>query len=98
MKKTDKKIDNKLRIALTEVCDIALDTIAGYQWITHTVKYDAFPASLQISCGFVSENAIDHLQREQQDVELKKLIFKKLAVVDINLKDVNKQVKFVVAK
>ena len=98
MRKTDKKIDNKLRGVLTDVCDIALETIPGYQWITHTVKYDAFPASLQVSCGFASADAIEQLQREQQDTVLKKLIFNKLAAVDINLKDMNKQVKLVVAK
>ncbi|MBB1274154.1 Fis family transcriptional regulator [Psychromonas sp. SR45-3] len=97
MRKTDKKIDKNLRAALTEVCEIALDTVQGYQWITHSVKYDAFPASLQISCGFVSVQAIEQLQLAQQDILLKKLIVKHLMVVGINLKDVNKQVKFVVA-
>lgn len=97
MRKTDKKIDNNLRAALTEVCEIALDTVQDYQWITHSVKYDAFPTSLQISCGFSSIQAIEQLQRDQQDVVLKKLIVKHLMAVGINLKDVNKQVKFVVA-
>ncbi|WP_051369083.1 hypothetical protein [Psychromonas arctica] len=97
MRKTDKKIDKNLRAALTEVCEIALDTVQGYQWITHSVKYDAFPASLQISCGFASVQAIEQLQLAQQDILLKKLIVKHLMVVGINLKDVNKQVKFVVA-
>ena len=97
MRKTDKKIDNNLRAALTEVCEIALDTVQDYQWITHSVKYDTFPASLNISCGFSSAQAIEQLQRTQQDVLLKKLIVKHLIAVGINLKDVNKQINFVVA-
>jgi len=97
MRKTDKKIDKNLRLALTEVCEIALDTVQGYQWVTHSVKYDAFPASLHISCGFSSAQAIAQLQRTQQDLVLKKLIVKHLMAVGINLKDVNKQIKFVVA-
>jgi len=46
MRKTDKKRDNTLRLALTEVCDIALKDIAGFQWLTHCVNYSNFPQSL----------------------------------------------------
>tara|TARA_R110001592_G_scaffold205260_3_gene455767 strand:+ start:5010 stop:5303 length:294 start_codon:yes stop_codon:yes gene_type:complete len=97
MKKTDKKIDNKIRIVLTEVCEFALDSIAGYQWISHTVNYDVFPASLRITCAFVSQHAIDDLKRSQQDLALKKEITKKLGTVGIKVSDVNKQVNFVVS-
>jgi len=96
MKKTDKKTDNQIRIVLTEVCEFALDSIAGYEWITHTVNYDVFPASLRITCAFVSQQAIDDLKRSQQDLVLKKEITKKLAAVGVKVSDLNKQVKFVV--
>ena len=39
MRKTDKKIDNNLRIVLTEVCEIALKEVTGFQWLTHLVDY-----------------------------------------------------------
>lgn len=96
MRKTDKKIEKKLREALTEVCDWALDNIDGYQWITHSVDYDRFPASLQISCAFLSKEAIDTLMSAKQDKVLQKKISQVLASVDIKLQDVNKQVKWVV--
>jgi len=96
MRKSDKKIDNKLRVALTEVCDFALENVAGYQWITHTVNYDAFPASLQVSCAFSSQQVIDDLRQSQQDLVLKKEITQKLSAMGIKNFDMSKQVKFII--
>ena len=95
MRKSDKKIDNKLRVALTEVCDFALENVEGYQWITHTVNYDAFPASLQVTCAFSSQQAIDDLRQSQQDLTLKKEIAQKLSAVGVKI-DMSKQVKFII--
>ena len=96
MRKSDKKIENKLRVALTEVCDFALDNISGYQWISHTVNYDAFPASLQVTCAFSSQQAIDDLKLSQQDLVLKKEITQTLSAVGIKIVDMNKQVTFII--
>ncbi|WP_037048769.1 hypothetical protein, partial [Psychromonas sp. SP041] len=96
MRKSDKKIENKLRVALTEVCDFALDNISGYQWISHTVNYDVFPASLQVTCTFSSQQAIDDLKQSQQDLVLKKEITKTLSAVGIKIVDMNKQVTFII--
>jgi len=52
MRKTDKKIDNQLRLVLTDVCETALKEIDGFQWLTHRVNYSNFPKSLQIICVF----------------------------------------------
>lgn len=97
MKKTDKKIDKKLREALTNVCEWALDEIDGYQWISHSVNYDRFPASLMINCAFTSQKEIDSLKHSQQDKHLQKIIYEKLADVDIKLQDLNKQIKWMIA-
>lgn len=91
MRKIDKKIDNKLRSVLTEVCDFALQNIAGYQWISHTVNYSSFPESLIITCVFDDqENA---LQAKQQG-EILALIVKALADASINLVSPQKQICF----
>ena len=50
MRKTDKKMDNQLRHVLTEVCEVALKDINGFQWLTHVVNYSNFPKSLQVVC------------------------------------------------
>ena len=47
MRKTDKKIDNQLRLVLTEACEVALKDIDGFQWLTHLVNYANFPALIQ---------------------------------------------------
>ena len=91
MRKTDKKIENKLRQVLTEVCDFALQEIAGYQWISHSVNYNRFPDSLVITCMFANkESAIN----AQQQGELISEIEKKLNSMAINLKNSQKQIRF----
>ena len=52
MKKTHKKIDNTLRQSLTRVCDIALQEVAGFKWLTHQADYEDFPRSLKVICIF----------------------------------------------
>ena len=52
MKKSDKKIDNTVRKALTEVCEAALTEVAGFKWLTHFVNHNDFPDSLSVVCVF----------------------------------------------
>jgi len=59
MKKSDKKIDNTLRLALTEVCEMALEEVSGFQWLTHIVHFPAFPSSLSIICVFETNKALE---------------------------------------
>lgn len=90
MRKTDKKIDNKLRQALTEVCDFALHNITGYQWISHTVNYNQFPDSLMITCMFKNQQSAKHASQQK---ELSGLILKKLKDQLITLQN-SKQIRF----
>jgi len=91
VRKSDKKIDNQVRQALTEVCELALQHINGYLWITHTANYQRFPDSLIITCMFADkESAHD----AQQQGELLKIAQQKLQQLDINLKAPNKQLRF----
>lgn len=91
MRKSDKKIENKIRQALTEVCDLALQQINGYLWITHQVNYQRFPDSLIITCMFADkESADDALQQG----ELVRMTLQKLQQVGIDLKAPNKQLRF----
>ena len=95
MKKTDKKIENKLRQALTEVCHFALENIEGFEWITHKVNYNVFPDSLQVTCAFVSQSDIDNLKNSNQDSVLKKVIAAKLANINIKLNNLDKQISYI---
>lgn len=41
-------IERRLVAALTDACETAKAQIPGFDWLTHTVNYDAFPASLRV--------------------------------------------------
>lgn len=91
MRKTDKKIDTKIRQQLTTVCDFALQNISGYQWITHSVNYKQFPDSLQITCMFENQHTANHAK---QQGELLTLIVEKLKDISVHVKAPQKQVHF----
>ncbi len=53
--KTQKKIDNNLRLCLQAVCEQALKDEPGFMWLTHRADYANFPASLLITCVYDTE-------------------------------------------
>ena len=57
MKKSDKKLDQSIIKALTEVCHWAQDLDQGFEWLTHQVNYQHFPKSLKITCVFSTHEA-----------------------------------------
>lgn len=91
MRKMDKKRDNQLRQLLTEVCDIALQQIPGYKWISHNVSYDRYPDSLVITCTF---DDTYNAKNAQQQGELLTLIRQKLRTASIELHSEQKQIRF----
>lgn len=90
MRKTDKKIDNALRVVLTQVCDIALEQYEGFAWLTHIANYQDFPRSLLIVCVFDTHQQQLNANKES----LRLLIKQKLATIDIQLKDIPRQIRF----
>lgn len=94
MTKTEKKIDNNLRKILTNVCEDAKDEIHGFQWLTHTVNYSNFPASLKLICVFATNTDIALLTASKQDQRLQVLLTQALSAIDVKLKNISKQVKF----
>ena len=94
MKKTDKKIENNLIAALNEVCQIALDQVAGFEWITHLVNYSNFPNSLSVICVFDTNQALAEAKANEQDVFLAQIIKQKLAALGIKIKDTKYHVSF----
>ncbi|MGK0399634.1 MAG: hypothetical protein ACJA0I_001938 [Gammaproteobacteria bacterium] len=87
MRKTDKKIDNQLRLALTDVCEVALKEIEGFQWLTHSVNYYDFPKSLKVVCVFDTNKNLSFFMAQESKVELTSLIQKKLHDVDVKFKN-----------
>ncbi|PJE54897.1 Fis family transcriptional regulator [Marinomonas sp. BSi20584] len=94
MKKSDKKIDNALRGALTNVCEGALDSVKGFVWLTHLVNYNAFPNSLKIVCVFETDEALSKAIEAKQDDYFYTLINNELSTVNIKLNQLRQQVSF----
>jgi hypothetical protein len=94
MRKTDKKTDNQIRLALTDVCEIALKEIEGFEWLTHTVNYDNFPRSLKVTCIFGTKDSLSSFTQSAKNQELITLIQSKLHSLNISFKDINKHIKY----
>ena len=94
MRKTDKKIDNAIRDALIAVCDQALVSFEGFQWLTHRVNYDNFPNSLNVICVFSTDEQLAALRQGGYDIVLRQLIKQHLTDINVVMKDINKQVTF----
>ncbi|QFU24234.1 Fis family transcriptional regulator [Shewanella eurypsychrophilus] len=94
MRKSDKKIENSLRVSLTQVCEQALEQVEGFEWITHLVNYDNFPQSLKIICVFDTNEHLSAATVNKQDVHLIKLIQKALSQASIKVNDLSAKVSF----
>ena len=86
MRKSDKKIENQLRVALTEVCDEALKSFTDFQWLTHLVNYTNVSKSLKVICVFDTNENLAGFMDSNSCFKLSHLIQKKLFEMDINLK------------
>ena len=94
MKKSDKKIDNALRGALTNVCETALGSVEDFVWLTHLVNYNAFPNSLKIVCVFETDEALCKAIEDKQDDYFYTLINNELNSINIKLNQLRQQVSF----
>lgn len=94
MKKSDKKTENSIRLALTNACETALETIEGFQWITHSVNYNDFPRSLSILCVFDNHENLLSAEASEKDAHLKNQIQKELAAQNIHISNINPVVRF----
>ncbi len=94
MKKADKKIENSARKALIEVCELALDEVAGFKWITHFANYSSFPSSLSVVCVFDTNSDLSNAYDAHKDDFLRNLIKEKLSTVGIHIKNIRQHVNF----
>lgn len=94
MRKSDKKIDNQLRLTLTDVCDDALKAYTGFQWLTHSANYANFPKSLSIVCVFDSNENLSLFKASQQPHELSKTIHQAVFECGINIKSIIPHITF----
>jgi len=94
MRKSDKKMDNQLRLVLTDVCEAALKEIDGFQWLTHLVNYSRFPQSLKVVCVFDTNENLNTFMSNSGENALASLIQRKLSEVDVNIKAVSAHITY----
>lgn len=94
MRKTDKKIDNQLRLVLTDVCEIALKEIEGFQWLTHWVNYANFPESLRVICVFNTKASLNSFIQSSKNKGLNSLIQSKLQDINIKFKHIGEHISY----
>jgi hypothetical protein len=94
MRKSDKKIENNIRITLTEVCETALKNFNGFEWLTHVVNYSNFPASLKVICVFDSNDNLSSFINSNSCKELNLLIQKKFFDMGISYKSITNHISY----
>ena len=98
MRKTDKKKEQQLITALTDVCENVLKNYYGFQWITHLVNYANFPHSLKIICVFDTHDAIAAFKEKMLSIDTQEnisfIINKKLLETGINIKNINNHISY----
>lgn len=92
MRKSDKKIENKIREVLTEVCEETLKGYDGFLWVTHTVNFSSFPQSLKIVCIFETDQDKASFLEGEGPQHVSKTIQKAFNKVGIQLNSVDKQI------
>ena len=90
--KTQKKLDNKIRETLTQLCEDSFKDLPGFCWVTHQAEYSNFPASLLIICVFDTEADKQHNIENGALATIQKQIHAKLLKIGVVLKKVDKQV------
>lgn len=85
MRKTDKKVNNKIIKTLTGVCDTALNQFVGFQWLTHLVDYSAFPKSLRVICVFDSDEHLNDFLKSHNRPQFDSLIQQQLQKINIDI-------------
>ena len=94
MRKTDKKRENQIRMVLTDVCELALKQVDGFQWLTHVVNYSNFPSSLKVTCVFDTDEQLTAFSEGDKYQYLTELIIKKLAEADIKINNPKAQIEY----
>lgn len=94
MRKTDKKLENQLRIVLTEVCEDMLKRIDGFQWLTHLANYANFPKSLKVVFIFDTNQSLAHFLGHEAKELLLSQVHDRLSGIGVTLKSINLHVDF----
>lgn len=94
MRKSDKKFDNQLRKALTDLCENELEQIDGFRWLTHIVNYPNVQATLRIICVFDTNADLESYLSSDEKSVIESKITKLVSSLGIKLNNIDKQLEF----
>ena len=77
------QVERSLVATLTNACETAKAEIPGFEWLTHTVNYDAFPTSLRVIWVFDTQANKDHAEASGQEARMRELTAIALTEADI---------------
>ena len=80
-------IERELIRTLTLACETAKSEIVGFQWLTHDVDYQRFPASLRVIWVFASQAEQDAAIAKGQERLMQALTAAALQAADIALEN-----------
>lgn len=67
------RLERRLVATLTDACETAKAEIPGFDWLTHTVDYAAFPQSLRVTWVFDTRANKDHALSTGADQRMREL-------------------------
>ncbi|NMY51968.1 hypothetical protein [Pseudomonas sp. WS 5011] len=92
-KREQSRIERTLAATLTDACEAAKAEIVGFEWLTHDVDYQRFPASLRVIWVFASQAEQDAAIAKGQERLMQALTAAALQAADIALENPAVQVR-----
>lgn len=86
-KREQSRIERTLTATLTDACETAKAEIVGFQWLTHDVDYQRFPASLRVIWVFASQAEQDAAIAKGQERLMQQLTAAALQVAEVSLEN-----------
>lgn len=87
-KRNQAQIERRLVKHLTDACETAKGQIPGFVWLTHSVDFEAFPASLKVVWVFDNQVNKDFALADGEARFMVELTTRALADANINVRQV----------
>jgi len=87
-KRNQAQIERRLVKHLTDACETAKGQIPGFVWLTHSVDFEAFPASLKVVWVFDNQVNKDFALADGEARYMLELTTRALADANINVRQV----------
>jgi hypothetical protein len=88
------RLERRLVATLTEACETAKAEIPGFEWLTHTVDYAAFPHSLRVIWVFDTRASKDQALASGADQRMRELTAAALHDAEVAAVNLERCVRF----